>query len=136
MKKEDLIPNKSTEIGVAVVKEIGDTGEEEWNVYLLNFRNELITTVLVSSKGYLKNEMGDTIKTSMLRHYFEAIDGNDYRKIEPIDPAVFKLNNEYWVSFYSGKDLLDRKFIFIPESIKEENFSYIKMIDKKGVLIK
>lgn len=136
MKKEDLIPNKSTEIGMAVVKEIGDTGEEEWNVYLLNFRNELITTVLVSSKGYLNNDMGESIKTSTLRHYFEAIDGNDYRKVEPILPELFKLNNEYWVSFYSGKDLLDRKFIFIPESIKESNFVNIKIINKKGVLIK
>ncbi len=54
--------------------------------------------------------------------------------IEPIDPGVFHLNNEYWVSYYIGSQIFDKRFVFVPDSIREENISFIKELEMEGVL--
>jgi hypothetical protein len=44
------------------------------------------------------------------------------------------LNNQYWVSYYSGPQIFDKKFIFVPDSIVPDNFTHISLLDKVGVL--
>jgi len=48
---------------------------------------------------------------------------------------VFGLANEYWVSFWEHDKMYDKKFIFLPETITEQNMKMIPVIGKKGVLI-
>ena len=130
------IPNLVVEnIVVAVVKEPNVEGEMVWNVYIVNLYNEKIEGVLVSSKGYGSYE-GRDVKTTVLRHMIGEIDPRDYAKIEPIMTNVFGLSNEYWVSFYFEKKMYDKKYIFLPESIKEENFTTIPVLNKRGVMIR
>jgi hypothetical protein len=64
----------------------------------------------------------------------ETVPGNSAALIEPIDPAIFHLNNEYWVSYYIGRQIFDKKFVFVPDAIREENISFIKELDMEGVL--
>jgi hypothetical protein len=133
--KKDIAPPEVVDIAVAVVKEKDEHDEEVWNVYLLNLRNEKIEGVLVSSQGYgLYNN--EEVKTSMLRHFLDEMDAHSFKKIEPIVENLFGLNNEYWVSFYVNKVMYDKKYIFLPEVIKEENFIPIPYINKKGVMIR
>jgi hypothetical protein len=47
---------------------------------------------------------------------------------------VFHLNNEYWLSYYIGRDVHDKRFIFVPDSICEENLIFIKELETQGVL--
>ncbi|MEJ0054514.1 MAG: hypothetical protein WDN75_02030 [Bacteroidota bacterium] len=54
--------------------------------------------------------------------------------IEPIDSGVFHLNNEYWVSYYIGPQIYDKRFVFVPDTIREENLTFIKELDREGVL--
>jgi hypothetical protein len=54
--------------------------------------------------------------------------------IEPIDSAVFHLNNEYWVSYYIGSQIYDKKFVFVPDTICDENLTFIKILEREGVL--
>jgi hypothetical protein len=122
-------------IVVAVVKEPNDEGEMVWNVYIVNLYDEKIQGVLVSSKGYGTYE-GRDVKTTVLRHLIGEIDPRDYAKIEPIMTDVFGLNNEYWVSFFLDKKMFDKKYVFLPESIKEENFTMIPVLKKRGVMIR
>lgn len=137
MKAKDLLnTDKVKEIGIAAVQELSETGEKIWNVYFLNLRKEILTTVLVSSKGYLKKESGETIKSSVLRHMLNTVEPETAVKVEPIMEEMFKLNNEYWVSFYSGNQLLDRKFVFLADSIQEKHLVDVPLLGKKGVLIK
>jgi len=90
--KEDIIIPDVENIGVAVTFEENEFGEEEWNVFLINYKNIPIENVLVSSKGYgLKD--GKSIKTSTLTHFFKDIDGHQFKLIEPISEEVFGLNN-------------------------------------------
>ena len=121
------------EVAVAIVPEDGDEGGI-WNVYLLNLKDQLIEGVLVCSKGY-GSMNGETVKTSTLRHFLDAMPPKSFSKVEPIMENVFSLSNEYWVSFYINEIIYDKKFIFLPETINESYFSSIPVINKKGVMI-
>ena len=133
--KKDINPPVVTDIALAVVKEKNKQGETEWNVYMLNLKDETIEGVLVSSTGYGLLQ-GETRKTSTLRHFLDTIPPKSYEKIEPIMEDVFGLNNEYWVSFYLNKVMHDKKYIFLAETINERYFTTIPLINKLGVMIK
>jgi hypothetical protein len=132
--KADLPENKVEDIAVAVVL-MSETPEvKNWNVYLINFKNEPITNVLVTSKGYGEKD-GIAVKTSLLRHSIGDVSQQSAAAIEAIDPQVFGLTNEYWVSFYLGKEIFDKKFIFLPESIVDSNLIKIPVLNQPGVMI-
>jgi hypothetical protein len=120
---------------VAVVPEEDELGEQIWSVYLVNLYDQKIEGVLVSSKGY-GSRNGEDVKTSTLRHFIGNVESKDYAKIELIIKDVFGLSNEYWISFYLGKDMYDKKYVFLPESITEENLTTIPVLNKKGVMIR
>lgn len=133
--KKDIDFPPVEDIAVAVISETNETGAQDWYVYFLNLKNEDIHNVLVASRGYGIID-DEEIKTSVLRHYFEHIPANSAVKIELIMENVFGLNNEYWVSFYVGKTIYDKKYIFLPESIIRENFTHIPILETQGVMIK
>lgn len=133
--KKDIEHPEVEGIAVAVVKQTNELGEEDWYAYFLNLKNVTVQNVLVTSRGYgmLDNE---EIKTSTLRHFLEDVKPMSAMKIELIMDNVFGLSNEYWVSFYIGKTIYDKKYIFLPESIIEENFTHIPVLETAGVMIK
>lgn len=116
-------------VQVAVVKETNG----EWNVYLINRNNEAITNVFVSTYGY-GGENEPDVKTSSTRYFLADVLAQTFERIEPIDPSVFRLNNEYLVSYFIGSQLFDKKFIFVPESITDDNLSKIQPFGFIGVL--
>lgn len=129
MKKDiDFKPVENVFLTVAKEKE-----GEMWKVYLLNRNRETITNVMITSKGYGEKN-GEKQETSILRHAIPHVEPGEFALIEPIDPGVFHLNNEYWVSFFIGKQIYDKKYIFVPDSIKDENLSYIKELNQNGIL--
>lgn len=134
MKKDIELPEVE-DIAVAVVKQTNELGEENWYAYFLNLKNVTVQNVLVTSRGYgmLDNE---EIKTSTLRHFLEDVPPMSAMKIELLMDNVFGLSNEYWVSFYIGKTIYDKKYIFLPESIIEDNFTHIPVLETTGVMIK
>ncbi|HNS12378.1 MAG TPA: hypothetical protein PKM97_07150 [Bacteroidia bacterium] len=121
-------------IVVAIVQEKNELDELVWNVYLINLYDEEIYGVLVSSKGYGIFE-GREVKTSVLRHLIGTVEPQEYAKIEPLMDDLLGLNNEYWVSFYKNKVMYDKKYVFLPESVREENLTLIPVLNKKGVMI-
>nr|MCU0470270.1 hypothetical protein [Arcicella sp.] len=68
------------------------------------------------------------------RHFHKHCDAGEILKIEMITPDVFHLNNEYWVSYYIGNQIFDKKFVFVPESIREENLILIDQLNLEGIL--
>lgn len=132
--KKDLPENIVEEISVAVVLEEETPEVKSWAVYLINMKNVAIENVLITSKGYgLKD--GEEVKTSVLRHMIPLIAAKEFAKIEIIDEQVFGLNNEYWISYYINKEIFDKKFIFLPESIIDSNFIKVPLVNKPGVMI-
>jgi hypothetical protein len=121
-------------IKITIARNINEENEAEWNVYLINRSKTDIDTVLVTSRGYGFDKNGEPIKTSELRHFHKQCAAGEIIKIEMITPEVFHLNNEYWVSYYIGNQIFDKKFIFVPDSIREENLIHIENLNLEGVL--
>jgi len=132
--KKDLPENIVENIAVAVALEGENIEAKTWYVYLINLKKEPIENVLITSKGYGEKN-GEQVKTSTLRHMFPLIEGETFKLIEPIDEQTFGLNNEYWVSYYIGREIFDKKFIFLPESIIESNFIKLPILHKPGVMV-
>ena len=107
---------------------------EQWDVFLINKGSEKIDNLLVTSSGYGFDENGEKISTSTLRHFYDNFEPNSVLSIEKIDPSVFHLNNEYWISYWIGGKLYDRRFLFVPESINQANCIFVNILEKEAVL--
>ncbi|TAE59989.1 MAG: hypothetical protein EAZ89_01920 [Bacteroidetes bacterium] len=134
MKKD--IPIKPVEDVIVAVLPREDAIEgDNWEVYVINLKETPITNVLISSRGY-GTLNGKEIKTSVLRHFFEEVAGESYHMVEHIQPEVFPLNNEYWISFTYEDFLFDKRYTFVSESIAEKHLTRIPLMDRKGVMIR
>jgi len=132
---KDIPENIVEDIAIAVALEKESVETKLWYVYLINLKKEAIENVLITSKGYGEKD-GEQVKTSILRHMFPIVQSNAFILIEPIDEQTFGLNNEYWLSYYIGNEIFDKKFIFLPESIIEMNFIKLPVVNKVGVMIR
>lgn len=125
---------KVEDVSMAVVRET-DGAEPEWGVYLINHKKVELKNIIVASKGY-GTINDEPVKTSTLRHFIETLAPNSFTKVEKIMPDVFGLNNEYMLSFYIGTTIYDRKYIFVPDSVVDDNLIKIPLIDRPGILIR
>lgn len=105
-----------------------------WKVFILNTSENTVDNVIIASRGYGTGPDGEKQETSVLRHYIEELPGNSAAPVELISPAVFHLVNEYWVSYYIGGKIYDKKFLFMPDSVVQENIRLLPIIDLEGVL--
>ncbi len=105
-----------------------------WQVYLINFSEHPLTTVLVSSKGFGKIE-GKEKETATMRHHIELIAPKSFQPVEGMLDDLAALTNEFFVSFYSNGKLYDKKFVFVAESIAKKHFTDIPILEQQGVMI-
>lgn len=134
--REKLKGPKVEGIAVAVVQELNDLKEKIYNVYLLNLSEKIIEGVMISSRGYGQNvHTNEKVKTAMLRHSIEVLLPNEAAKIEPIIEEVFGINNEFWVSYWNDSVMYDKKYVFVAESISDENMKVIPILGIRGVMI-
>jgi hypothetical protein len=107
--------------------------KDEWRVYLINRNDAPLENVLISSTGYGERN-GEEQKTSTLRHFIPSVEAHGHALVEPLAAAVLHLNNEYWLSYYMGLQLFDKRFVFLPGVICEENLTYIQELSLDGIL--
>lgn len=132
--RKDIQPPKVEGVAMAVVREPDEEGAEAWYVYLINQNEATLENVLVSSRGYGELE-GEARKTSEMRHFLGKLEPRSWARIERIVEDVFPLSNQYWLSFYIGRELHDKKYIFLAGSIDEGNFTNLPLMNKRGVMI-
>jgi len=132
MKKDIELPEVKN-VTLAVVREKNILNQDEWKVFIINNNTYPLENTLVASQGYGEKE-GEKQRTSTLRHFLETVPAEGFAMVEPIDPGLFHLNNEYWVSYYIGTQIFDRRFVFVPDSICEANLTFIKELNMEGVL--
>jgi len=131
MKKDIQIP-EVTGVSIVAVLEYNDIFKtDDWNIYLVNEKETPLEMVMVISKGFDSKD-----NTSVLRKKLEVLPANSFAKLELIQPELFKLTNQFQVTFFENNTLFEKTFTFKPNSIKEGNLRYIKSIDKKGILAK
>jgi hypothetical protein len=120
-------------VKVAIARRETTANEYEWHAYILNRNEQPLNNVFVTSKGYGFNGE-EKQETSTLRHLIEEVEANGFNIIERIDPAIFHLSNEYWISYFIENQVYDKKFIFVAGSITEDNLIKINQINLEGVL--
>ncbi len=131
MRKDIEIPKAKNVHIVAVNEWDKDFTGQQWNIYLVNDREDEITTVLVMSRGKSADK-----KTSTLRHGLGNIPSKIAAKVEFIPTEVLGFTNEYLVTFFAENKLFERKFIFEPSSISEENTVELPILESEGILAK
>lgn len=136
---KDIPQLEVTDVAIAIVpleEQVEENPEEAmWQVYILNLKKEMIENVMISSQGY-GSYGGESVKTGVLRQFMGNIESGSFMKVEALEQNVAGLNNEYWVSFYMNGQIYDKKYVFLPESINEEFYTHIPLIDKRGVMIR
>jgi hypothetical protein len=130
--KKDIDFQPVTGVKLAIAKEIVN-GLEEWGVYIINLNLIELNTVMITSKGF-GTIAGEEKKTSVLRHVIQKLGAESIAKIEPINPELFSLNNEFWVSYYILDQIFDKKFIFKAGSVKDINMQVIPELGLEGIL--
>jgi hypothetical protein len=134
--KKDIHIPEVTNVFMAAVKEWSDDFlANVWNVYLVNDSDDDLHDIMVVSKafGTLNGEMR---KTSLLRHALVEMPAVSAVKIELVEESVLALNNEFMVTFFIGKTLYDRKYIFRANSIADENTEEVPHLWKPGVIVR
>jgi hypothetical protein len=129
---KDITEPISEGVSMAAVYELNDEKEMVWNMYLLNYKDTAIDGVLITSKGYGEKDGRDVV-TSVLRHFVKEIPPQSIARIEPIQEDVFALTNEYFVTYYVGNTMYERKFIFDSYSISVKNTVLITFIGQQGI---
>jgi hypothetical protein len=135
--KKDIPQLKVEDLAFAIVPTatVHTNDNDLWDVYILNLKDAPIRDVFINSRGYGEIE-GEMRRTTVLRHFFEAIGALQVVKLEPIQKKVFGLTNEYWVSFRYDGYMYDKCYVFVPGSIDEINFTTIPFLHQKGVMIR
>jgi len=129
MKKDIQIP-EVTEIEIAVVLEYNDIyNTDDWNAYIINKKEVDLEMVVIVSQGFSEQK-----KTSLLRKKIEKLPANSFAKVELIQPELFKLSNQFQVTFFEGNTLYEKTFTFKANSIKEGALRTIPELKKRGVL--
>ncbi len=131
MKKDIEIPVVE-HVYVAVIKEWDDEFlAQTWNSYIINDRDTMIEMVLVVTKGYDSER-----KTSLLRHGIGTVQAKSSAKIEMLQEELLAMNNEFAVTFFADSKLYEKKYIFRKNTINENAFQDLPVMDQKGILVK
>ncbi|PHN02673.1 hypothetical protein [Flavilitoribacter nigricans] len=134
--KKDILQKEVDQLAVVIApREDHSEKDELWDTFLVNLYDEPISSVLVSSKGYGEIE-GEKMSTTTLRHFFEEIAPQQMVPIEPIQPTLFQLTNEFWVSFVHEGYMYDKKYVFAKGSIHESKVTKLPFSDRQGVMLK
>jgi hypothetical protein len=131
---KDIKDPVSEGVTVAAIYELSADQEMVWNIYLLNYKETKIESVLITSKGYGEKD-GEEVNTSTLRHFVKEMPPLSAARIEPIHEDVFPLVNEYFVTYYDGTTLYEKKFTFDSYSISVKNTQLITFIGQQGIEI-
>ena len=130
--KKDIPENKVKGVYVAAIKPTA-IDSEPWEIHIVNDNEHPIEMVLINSKGFGEVD-GEQKETSTLRHMIEHIEAKSSALIEPITPDLFHLTNRYWITYYIGRAIYDKKFLFLPHTISESHFTTVPVLDQQGVM--
>lgn len=131
MKKDIQIPEVSG-LEMAVVYEHNDIyNTDDWNVYIINQKDIDLEVVVIVSKGF-----GEKKETSIMRKKIDILTANSFAKVEWMQPDLFKLTNQFQVTFFANNTLYDKTFTFPKNTIKEGALRMLPFLNKRGILSK
>lgn len=123
------------DVAIAIVPELNAEGENEWIVYFINMKNYALDAVLINAEGKGIID-GEERRTAVMRFFIDKAEPCSAKKLEILMPEAFVLNNQYWVSFYEGPNICDKKFVFDANTIDEANLVSVPLINRPGIYVK
>ena len=131
MRKDIIIPEVSG-VEMAIVYEYNNIYDtNDWNVYLINNNNVHLEMVVIVSKGF-----GGKKISSVMRKKIDVLDARSFAKVEWMQPDLFKLTNQFHVTFFINDRLFDKTFTFKKNTIKEGGLRMIPELKKQGIIAK
>ncbi len=124
---------KVENIALAVVPDNSDD-LELFSTYIINLKEEDLQNVLIRARGVGEIE-GKNLQTATLTVLLENVAGGTFVKIDSFEKEATALSNEYWISFRQNGYMYDKKYVFVAESIVEDNFTDLPLMNCKGVII-
>jgi hypothetical protein len=134
--KEDILGPKVENVELALVELPIEGGDPEYVVFLINNRDDIMEGIIVASTGYgTDSQTGEKIQTSTLRKGIEVMLPGEAARIEPIMPELFRLSNEFWVSFWVNETMYDKRFVFEARTIDPAKFDHLPELNARGIKI-
>ena len=87
--------------------------------------------VLIVSKGVDREK-----QTSTMRHKIECLPAQSFAKVELMLKDLLALNNHFKVTFFEENRIFEKEFILKKDSFKEGSLRHIKILNKKGIVLK
>ena len=126
--KKDLDIEEVTGVYIAFLP-----NRDNWSVYLINNRKEQLETVIVNASGEGKLE-GKEKQTATLRFLLNDIPAESVKPFELMMPESFELSHRYWVSYYIGNRIFDKKFVYTPD-MYDEDLQDLPVFGSPGILL-
>lgn len=126
---------KVEEMGIAIIPDHTNDIHVTWTAYFLNMSEHDLSNVIINSFGHGEID-GEKRKTSTLRWFLGDVEPDSFTKIEDITSDLTNFSNEFWVSFFIGNQIYDKKYVFVKGSINFENLTTLPYFFEKGILIK
>lgn len=135
MKKDIEIPEVK-DIVIAIVKEYNEEFvSEAWYAYLYNNSATPIEAIMIVSQAEGDID-GHTRQSSLFRHAFKLLEPNTALKVELLDEAIFKLKNNFMLTYFQEGKLYDKTFSFDANSISEKVLQKLPFSEQNGILTK
>ena len=133
--KKDIQFLKVTDIVMAIVPDDSESDLKLYSAYIVNLKDVMLENVFVRSSGAGTID-DEKVKTATLRILIQKIAPKTFVKVDDFDSEAVILSNEYWISFKQDGYLYDKKYVFVPGSIEEQNYTTVPVLGKRGVMIK
>jgi len=129
MKKDIEIP-VARNVYVGIVHEWNEEFlSKDWNAYLINDQDIALEMAIVVTKGY-----DGEVKTSTMRHGLGTIPAKSFMKIELLQEDVLRLHNEFFLTYFVGNTLFEKKFMFPKDTVSEQAIQELPVMGMSGVL--
>jgi hypothetical protein len=126
--KKDLDIEEVTGVYIAFLP-----NRDNWSVYVINNRKEPIETVIVNASGEGTLE-GKDKQTATLRFLLNDIPAESVKPFELLMPDSLKISHRYWVSYYVGSRIYDKKFVYVP-AMYDEDLQDLPVFGSPGILL-
>lgn len=123
MKKDIVIP-KSTNVGLAIIK----NNEEYYEAFLVNNNQDALSEVLINISASKEDKI-----TSNMRRRVPLLQGNSAEKLENILTEVLAFKSTYFITYFLGDKMFEKKItVENPDINKTEQ---IDALGKEGIML-
>lgn len=130
--KNDIIIPEVENVLMAISQEYNEAFKaNDHYAYLINKKEADLDMVLILSQG-----TDGERSTSTMRHKIDKLPANSFAKIELMQAEILSLNNHFKVTFFEKNQMFEKEFILEKNSFKEGALRHIKILNKKGIILK